>query len=278
MIDRLSPLTQSYLAESIEHFVSLEADLLAMERSGSQLDPELIHRAFRAVHTIKGGAAFFDLTRLPHLAHRMEDALGLIRSGIVVPTPDRVRALLSAADKLRDMLLDLESSDTVDTASVLALLGSFSPPSSPAIALAPAVQPNPAPTQPLRILLAEDDFTSRLVLQTFLCRYGQCHIATNGQEAVQAFADARLRGQPYHLACMDIAMPFMDGRATLFAIRDIEEAGQTPSADRCRVIMTSALDDVKNVVGSFRSLCDAYLVKPIDLHRLLELLTDFHLL
>jgi len=33
--------------------------------------------------------------------------------------------------------------------------------------------------------------------------------------------------------------------------------------------MTTALDDVKNVVQSFKSLCDAYLFKPIDTGKLL---------
>ena len=278
MIDLMSPLTQSYLAEGTEHLVALEANLLAMESSGSQVDPELVHRAFRAVHTIKGGAAFFDLTRLPHLAHRMEDALGLIRSGKVVPTPDCVRVMLSATDKLRDMLLDLESSETIEIESVLTLLESLCPPSSSTVIAAAAVRPDPAIANRPRFLVAEDDFSSRLVLQIFLSRYGQCHIAANGVEAVQAFARARERGQPYHLACMDITMPMMDGRTALFAMRDLEEAGQIPPNERCRVIMTSALDDVKNVVGSFRSLCDAYLVKPINLHLLLELLTTFQLL
>jgi hypothetical protein len=40
---------------------------------------------------------------------------------------------------------------------------------------------NLKPTSELKSLIVEDDFTSRLLLQTFLARYGQCHIATNGR-------------------------------------------------------------------------------------------------
>ena len=39
----------------------------------------------------------------------------------------------------------------------------------------------------MKTLIVEDDFTSRLFLQTFLSRYGECHIAVNGKEAVEAF-------------------------------------------------------------------------------------------
>ena len=43
----------------------------------------------------------------------------------------------------------------------------------------------------MRTLIVEDDFASRLLLQTFLSRYGECHIAVNGKEAVAAFRAAR---------------------------------------------------------------------------------------
>ena len=39
----------------------------------------------------------------------------------------------------------------------------------------------------MRTLIVEDDFTSRLLLQTVLSRYGECHVAINGKEAVEAF-------------------------------------------------------------------------------------------
>jgi two-component system chemotaxis response regulator CheY len=39
----------------------------------------------------------------------------------------------------------------------------------------------------MKTLIVEDDFTSRLFLQKILSPYGECHIAVNGNEAVQAF-------------------------------------------------------------------------------------------
>jgi hypothetical protein len=45
----------------------------------------------------------------------------------------------------------------------------------------------------------------------------------------------------------------------------------------CRRIITTALDDVKNVLQSFQSLCEAYLFKPIDIGELRDYLRTFQL-
>jgi len=106
------------------------------------------------------------------------------------------------------------------------------------------------------------------LLQTFLSPYGDCHIAVNGKEAVEAFRASQDSGEHYDLICMDIMMPEMDGQTAVKEIRALEEAGGTLSTQGVKIIMTTALDDVKNVVQSFKSLCDAYLFKPIDTGKL----------
>lgn len=122
----------------------------------------------------------------------------------------------------------------------------------------------------MKTLIVEDDFTSRLVLQTFLSRYGDCHIAVNGWEAVEAFRSAMEDGQPYHLICMDVMMPEMDGREAVKHVRAMEEAQGIPLTSGVKIIMTTAVDDVKEVMQCFSQLCDAYMVKPIDLSELLK--------
>lgn len=122
----------------------------------------------------------------------------------------------------------------------------------------------------MRTLIVEDDFTSRLLLQSVLSQYGECHIAVNGREAVEAFRAAQAGGQPYHLICMDIMMPEMDGQTALREIRALEEAEGTLSTSGAKIIMVTALDNVKEVVKSFNSLCDAYVFKPVDTSQLLN--------
>ena len=129
----------------------------------------------------------------------------------------------------------------------------------------------------MKTLIVEDDFTSRLILQTFLSRYGECHIAVNGREAVAAFGTALEAGLRYDLICMDIMMPEMDGREAVRQIRALEEARGILSTSGARIIMTTAVNDIKEVSRCFEELCDAYLVKPINLARLLSQVKSYHL-
>jgi two-component system chemotaxis response regulator CheY len=116
----------------------------------------------------------------------------------------------------------------------------------------------------MRALVVEDDLTSRILLRTFLSRFGECDVAVNGIEAVDAFGLAVAQGLPYDLICMDIMMPEMDGHSALAKIRALETAAGTLWKHHVPVVMTTALDDIKQVWASYESLCDGYLTKPID--------------
>jgi two-component system chemotaxis response regulator CheY len=120
----------------------------------------------------------------------------------------------------------------------------------------------------LRILLVEDDFSSRILLQAFLSRHGECHVAVNGKEAVEAFRAATESGHRYDLVCMDLVMPEMDGRQAVREMRAIEEARRVRSTAGAKIVMTTAVDDIKEVSRCFEELCDAYLTKPLDLGKL----------
>jgi two-component system, chemotaxis family, chemotaxis protein CheY len=122
----------------------------------------------------------------------------------------------------------------------------------------------------MRTLIVEDDFTSRLLLQSFLSRYGECHVAVNGKEAVEAFRLSQRSGRAYNLICMDIMMPEMDGQAAIQEIRAMEEVSGVLSTCGAKIIMVTALDDMKNVMASFKALCDAYIFKPVDTAQLLD--------
>ncbi len=122
----------------------------------------------------------------------------------------------------------------------------------------------------MKTLIVEDDFTSRLLLQELLKSYGPSHVAVNGKEAVEAAYLALEMGEPYNLICLDIMMPEMNGQEALRKIREHEEARGILSSNGAKIVMTTALGDPKNVVAAWRSLCDAYLTKPIQKAKLLE--------
>jgi two-component system chemotaxis response regulator CheY len=122
----------------------------------------------------------------------------------------------------------------------------------------------------MKCLIVEDDFAARKLLQIFLSDYGDCFIAVNGYEAVEAVREALNEGKPYDLICLDIMMPGMDGHQVLEAIRRIEGDYGIGGLDGVKVIMTTALSNSENVFGAFRGGCEAYIVKPVIKEKLLE--------
>lgn len=131
----------------------------------------------------------------------------------------------------------------------------------------------------MKTLIVEDDFLARSLLSTMLSEYGECHIAVNGQEALDAIARAFDEKQPYDLVCLDIMMPVMDGQEMLQELRKMEDARSIHGLGRIKVIMVTAIDDSKNIMQAFRQgHCEAYLTKPIDRNKLITYIKDLGLI
>jgi two-component system, chemotaxis family, chemotaxis protein CheY len=130
----------------------------------------------------------------------------------------------------------------------------------------------------MRVLIVEDDFTSRLILQEMLKDYGTVHIAVNGREAVEAVRAAMLTGELYDLICMDIMMPEIDGQTALKQIREIEKKAGITGSNRVKIVMTTALGDKEHVVNAIRENCDGYMIKPYSKATFLEHLRKFGLI
>jgi two-component system, chemotaxis family, chemotaxis protein CheY len=129
----------------------------------------------------------------------------------------------------------------------------------------------------MRILIVDDDFTSRVTLQKMLEHRGICHTAVNGREAVEAARLARQDGQPYDLICLDIKMPEMDGQAALKELRSMEWADGIVSSEGSKIVMTTVLDDMENICTAYAEVADGYLVKPVNPAKLLDLLKELQL-
>lgn len=119
----------------------------------------------------------------------------------------------------------------------------------------------------MKILLAEDDYVTRKFMTSFLSKYGECDVTVDGMEAVDAFMMALEDDEPYDLACLDIMMPVMDGYQALVGIRNLEKNHNIPPEKAVKVIMTTALNDEKNVKMAFELGCTIYSGKPIDQDR-----------
>ena len=124
----------------------------------------------------------------------------------------------------------------------------------------------------MRILIAEDDLTSRKIMFGFLSRFGECDLVVDGLEALDAFLLSTKENRLYDLICLDIMMPKVDGVKVLKNIRDYEVQKGIPPQSRSKIIMTTALAETKYVQNAFDIGCDAYAAKPIDIVKFDEVL------
>jgi two-component system, sensor histidine kinase len=93
--------------------------------------------------------------------------------------------------------------------------------------------------RPLRVLIAEDDATNRMVVLKMLREFAvETRIATDGVQAVQAAAEAE-----YDLVLMDVRMPEMDGLAATRAIR--ARGGSLTALPIIALTANAFADDIK---------------------------------
>lgn len=129
----------------------------------------------------------------------------------------------------------------------------------------------------MKSLIVEDDQTSRLILQTTLKHHGPTVSLVNGKDAALEVREAYDAGEPFDLVTLDIMMPEVDGQTALRQIRQVEGVAGIPRDEGVKIVMTTALDDPKNVMEAREGRCDGYLVKPIRMANLLALLRQLQL-
>ncbi len=119
----MSRLADTFRDEAAELLQELEASLLALEES--PLEPGLVDRVFRALHTLKGAAGLVGFDSVTELCHAAETVFEAVRSGERVIDRDLVDLTLAAEDQLR-LLVDAEfggpAGDAARTAELLAAL------------------------------------------------------------------------------------------------------------------------------------------------------------
>jgi len=129
----------------------------------------------------------------------------------------------------------------------------------------------------MKILIADDNYASRRLLKAFLKDFGDCSFAVNGLEAVEAFRIAHENNDPFKLICLDIMMPEMDGMEALRQIRTYETEQKIPPEKLCKIVMTTALDERKDIIESFNEGCEGYLIKPVEENQITKVLVQLGL-
>ncbi len=99
MIDQYK---QAFQEEARELLAELESALLELDQNREDL--EVVGRAFRALHTIKGSGAMFGFDDVASFTHHLETAFDQLRNGQLAVTSDLIRLALSASDQIKAML------------------------------------------------------------------------------------------------------------------------------------------------------------------------------
>ncbi|MBT4527886.1 MAG: hybrid sensor histidine kinase/response regulator [Deltaproteobacteria bacterium] len=96
-------LLSDFIEESKENLAIAEEDFLSLESQGKSADPSTINRAFRCVHSIKGGAGFLGMVKIGELAHAMEAMMDLVRQNKLQPDKKNITMMLKGVDHLNSM-------------------------------------------------------------------------------------------------------------------------------------------------------------------------------
>ncbi|WFS61329.1 Hpt domain-containing protein [Pseudodesulfovibrio thermohalotolerans] len=104
-----------FLEETAERLDSIESGLLHLETCGLDCGTETINSIFRDAHSVKAGSNLLKLTNIEDLAHKLENVLEMIRQKKIAPSEMIVTACLESVDKLRELIENVDRSETIST-------------------------------------------------------------------------------------------------------------------------------------------------------------------
>jgi two-component system chemotaxis sensor kinase CheA len=142
VIDRFK---QGFLEEARELLIELESALLELDEKRDDL--EIVGRAFRALHTIKGSGAMFGFDDIAGFAHNLEAVFDQLRKGQLAASADLISLSLAAGDQIKTMLdaaAGQGAADQDESENILTKLRELTGSPEPPKALAPV-----APTEPV---------------------------------------------------------------------------------------------------------------------------------
>jgi two-component system chemotaxis sensor kinase CheA len=109
--DVLDQAAATFREEASERLAELESTLLELE--ANPCDMELVARAFRAMHTIKGSGAMFGYDEVASFTHELETVFDEVRKGRIAIDAALIGQALAGKDLIR-LMLEQPAADTQD--------------------------------------------------------------------------------------------------------------------------------------------------------------------
>jgi len=126
-------------------------------------------------------------------------------------------------------------------------------------------RPKPQDLSGMAVLIVDDNYTNRIVLQEMINSWGLVPtITANGREAIDRFNNAVASGTPYRLILLDMQMPELDG----FGVAKIIKAA--PSGKDVKIIVLSSIGERGDSDRCKEVGISGYLSKPIKQSELLD--------
>ena len=123
-----------------------------------------------------------------------------------------------------------------------------------------------------RVLCCEDDEVNLRILATIVEKLGYAYeLARDGSEALQRYADALDRGQPFDTVLCDLGLPSIDGLQVAKRIRLQEQ--ESEASHRARIIALTGGHGADDVANCRAAGMDEYLQKPVPVKVLRKILT-----
>jgi two-component system chemotaxis sensor kinase CheA len=118
--DFVERMQDAFKSEALDLLAELDTALLEMESKPEEA--ALVHRVFRAIHTIKGSAGMTGYAHLARFAHTVEEAFEQARAGRLAVTAELVDCGLRACDVIRLILERPAEADILGELEVTAAL------------------------------------------------------------------------------------------------------------------------------------------------------------
>ncbi len=128
----------------------------------------------------------------------------------------------------------------------------------------------------MKFLIVDAGFDSRKKSQILLSGYGECDVAINGLEALNAFVRAHNDNDPYHLIFLEIEMQGLDGPQVMGKIRQWERSKAISRAQGAKIILLSTGSPPESVTTLLEPGYETWMEKPVTRDRLAKAFHQIH--
>jgi len=95
----------SFIAEGTEQLETVEQCFMLLEKNNN--DPQIMHTAYRAIHSFKGNCGFMHFNDLQDISHMLETVMEQMKDEIVKPDSSSISFMLATIDTLRETVAEM---------------------------------------------------------------------------------------------------------------------------------------------------------------------------